>query len=88
MVVEAPDLLIDEAADIVAEISGAGVEITMALPPATAGPTERLIGYLVGNGVTADEQEILLRGELAALAARRGLPGAVVVRCEPLLEED
>jgi len=88
VVVEAPGFLIDEAADIVAEISGAGVEITMALPPAAAGPTERLIGYLVGNGAAADEQEVLLRGELAALAARRGIRGAIIVRCEPLLEED
>ena len=60
----------------------------MALPPAAAGPTERLIGYLVGNGAAADEQEVLLRGELAALEAQRGIPGAIVVRCEPLLEED
>jgi ribosomal protein L11 methyltransferase len=87
VIVEAPALLVEEAADIVAEISGAGVEITMALPPATAGPTERLIGYLDG-GDTADEQEALLRSELSALEARSGSTNAILVRCEPLLEED
>jgi len=87
VIVEAPALLVEEAADIVAEISGAGVEITMALPPAPAGPTERLIGYLDG-GDTADEQEALLRSELAALETRSGIPDAILVRCEPLLEED
>jgi ribosomal protein L11 methyltransferase len=87
VVVEAPAGLVDEAADIVAEISGAGVEITMALPPATPGPTERLIGYLTADD-TVDEQEALLRGELAALEARGGVPGVILVRCEPLLEED
>jgi ribosomal protein L11 methyltransferase len=87
VIVEAPALLLEEAADIVADISGAGVEITMALPPATTGPTERLIGYLDG-GDTADEREALLRSELAALEARSGIPDAILVRCEPLLEED
>ena len=87
VIVEAPAGLVEEAADIVAEVSGAGVEITMALPPATPGPTERLIGYLDG-GDTADDEETLLRGKLAALAVRNGVPGAIVVRCEPLLEED
>ncbi len=87
VIVEVPALLVESAADIVAEISGAGVEITMALPPAAPGPTERVIGYLAGEDA-ADEQEALLRGELAALEVRGGIPGAVVVRCEPLLEED
>lgn len=88
VVVEAPAGLVDAAADIVAGISGAGVEITMALPPAAPGPSERLIGYLAGNDDSADEQEALLRGELAALAASGGFPGSIVVHCEPLLEED
>ena len=87
VIVEAPALLVEEAADIVADISGAGVEIVMALPPATLGPTERLIGYLDG-GDTADEREALLRSELTALEARSGIPDAILVRCEPLLEED
>ncbi len=87
VIVEAPAGLADAAADIVAEISGAGVEITMALTPAAPGPTERLIGYLNADDAV-DEQEALLRSELAALAARGGSPGGIVVRCEPLLEED
>jgi len=87
VVVETPAGLVEEAADMVAEISGAGVEITMALPPALPGPTERVIGYLAGDD-TADGQESLLRGALAALATRSGVPGAIGVRCEPLLEED
>jgi len=73
VIVEVPALLVEAAADIVADVSGAGVEITMALPPATPGPSERVIGYLDG-GDTADEREALLRGELAALEARSGLP--------------
>ena len=87
VIVEAPALLAEAAADIVADVSGAGVEIAMALPPASAGPAERLIGYLDG-GDAADGQEALLRSELAALGARSGVPGAIVVRSEPLLEED
>jgi ribosomal protein L11 methyltransferase len=87
VIVEAPAGLVDEAADIVADVSGAGVEITMALPPAAPGLTERVIGYLTLDDA-ADEQEALLRGELAALAARGGVPGAIAVRSEPLLEED
>ncbi len=87
VIVEAPAGLVDDAADIVAEISGAGVEITMALPPAAPRPTERVIGYLAQDGA-ADEQEALLRGELAALEARSGVAGAIQVRAEPLLEED
>jgi len=87
VIVEVPAGLVDDAADIVAEISGAGVEISMALPPATPGPTERVIGYLAGDD-TAEEQEALLRSELAALEARGGSPGSIVVCCEPLLEED
>jgi ribosomal protein L11 methyltransferase len=59
----------------------------MALPPAAPGPTERVIGYLAGDD--ADAREVLLRGELASLETRSGLPsGAIVMRCEPLLEED
>ena len=87
VVVEAPAGLVDEAADIVAEVSGAGVEITMALPPATPRPTERVIGYLTLDDA-ADGREARLRRELAALAARGGAPGAIAVRSEPLLEED
>ncbi len=87
LVVEAPADLADAAADILAEISGAGVEITMALPPAAPGPTERLIGYLSGDD-TADEREALLRDALANLEVRSCAPGAIVVRSEPLLEED
>jgi ribosomal protein L11 methyltransferase len=87
VVVEAPAGLVDDAADILADISGAGVEITMALPPAVPGPTERVIGYLTADD-TVDEQEALLRGELSALGARSGVPGAITVRSEPLLEED
>lgn len=87
VIVEAPAGLVDEAADIVAVISGAGVEITMALPPAAPGPTERVIGYLTLDDA-ADGLEARLRGELAALAARGGVPGALAVRSEPLLEED
>jgi ribosomal protein L11 methyltransferase len=87
VVVEAPAGLVDEAADIVAEISGAGVEITMALPPAAPRPTERVIGYLAADDA-ADGKETLLRGELAALEARGGVVGAIEVRSEPLLEED
>ena len=45
VIVEAPVCLVDEVAGIVAGISGDGVEITMALPPAAPGPTERVIGY-------------------------------------------
>jgi len=87
VVVEAPAFLVEAAADIVADISGAGVEITMALPPATARPTERVIGYLAGDDAV-DEREALLRSELAALEARCDTPGAIAVRSEPLLEED
>lgn len=87
VIVEAPARLVDEVADIVTDISGAGVEIGMALSPAAPGPSERVIGYLAG-GDTADEQEALLRGELTALAAHRGAPGSIVVHGEPLLEED
>ncbi|MHB8836371.1 MAG: 50S ribosomal protein L11 methyltransferase [Candidatus Methylomirabilia bacterium] len=87
VVVEVPARLVEAAADIVAEVSGAGVEITMALPPAPPGPVERVIGYLAGDD-TADAREALLRSELASLEARSGLPGAIVVRSEPLLEED
>jgi len=88
VVVEAPAGLIDDAADIVAEISGAGVEITMALPPAAPRPVERVIGYLAGDEAAADDQEALLRSELAALEERTGAPGVIRVRTEPLLEED
>jgi len=87
VIVEAPALLVEGAADIVAEISGAGVEITMALPPDIAGPTERVIGYL-GGDEAVDEREALLRSELATLEARSAIPGSIVVRSEPLLEED
>lgn len=87
VIVEAPAGLADPAAEIVAAISGAGVEIGVALPPAAPGLIERLIGYLPGDD-SADEREAQLRGELAALAARAGVPGTIDVRCEPLLEED
>ena len=89
VIVEVPAGLVDAAADIVAEVSGAGVEITMALPPAARrAARERVIGYLAGDDA-ADEQEALLRGELAALAARGGARRArSLVRSEPLLEED
>jgi ribosomal protein L11 methyltransferase len=88
VVVEAPADLVDAAAEIVGEISGAGVEITMALPPAAPRPVERVIGYLAGDDEVADAQEALLHSGLEALAAGAGVPGALRVRTEPLLEED
>jgi ribosomal protein L11 methyltransferase len=85
--VEVPADLVEAAAEILAGISGAGVEIAPALPAAGGGARERVIGYLAGDD-RADGEEARLRSELEALGERAGTPGDVVVLSEPLLEED
>jgi ribosomal protein L11 methyltransferase len=85
--VEAPAGLVEATADILAGISGAGVEIAPAPPQADGGARERVIGYLAEGGDAA-AKEAGLRRELEALEGRCGTAGAVVVLSEPLLEED
>jgi ribosomal protein L11 methyltransferase len=86
MVVEVPAELGDAAADLLAEATGAGVEIAPAPAGAGGGMRERITAYLAeGEGAAAGEAA--LRRDLAALAARFG-GGEIDVRAEPLLEED
>ena len=85
--VEVPGELADAAADLLAGITGSGVEIVVAPPGHDGGSRERILGYLPEGGA-ADAGETALRREVAALAARAGDVVAVDVRSEPLLEED
>ncbi|HEY5998757.1 MAG TPA: 50S ribosomal protein L11 methyltransferase [bacterium] len=84
--VEVPASLTDAAADLLAEATGAGVEIAAAPPDARVGQRERITAYLA-DGEGAGDAEAALRRDLAALAARAGA-AAIAVRSEPLLEED
>ena len=87
VIVEVPTDLVEAAADVLAGVSGAGVEIAPAPPADGGGERERVIGYLAADD-RADGEEARLRLELEALEARAGTTGAVAVRSEPLLEED
>ncbi|HWR97125.1 MAG TPA: 50S ribosomal protein L11 methyltransferase [Candidatus Methanoperedens sp.] len=84
--VEVPAALADAAADLLVEASGAGVEIAPAAPDGEGGERERITAYLAGDA-GAEQGEVALRRDLAALAARAG-GGEMTVRGEPLLEED
>jgi ribosomal protein L11 methyltransferase len=86
VIVDVPADLSDAAAELLADRTGAGVEIAAAAPGADGAACERVLAYVAEDGA-ADEREATLRRELAALAARAGV-GAVTVRVEPLLEED
>jgi ribosomal protein L11 methyltransferase len=85
--VAVPEQIADAAADAVAELTGAGVEIGAAPPGAGGEPRERIIGYFAAELAAGDAEE-RLRGELAALAARAGAPATIEIASEPLLEED
>jgi ribosomal protein L11 methyltransferase len=92
-----PADLADAAADVIAEITGSGVEIA----PAPAGPEgaarETIVGYLAVER-DPDSGEEALRRELAKLASRAGgpamlassasAPAIIEITSEPLLEED
>src|SRR5512134_338610 len=82
-----PAELADAAADAIAGISGAGVEVATAPPGIDGTAREAIIGYLAGDR-DPDTLEAALRRELATLAARAGGPAPVEITCEPLLEED
>ena len=87
VIVEAPTDLVEVAADILAGVSGAGVEIASAPPAVDGVAREQVIGYLAADG-RAEGEEARLRRELKDLEARAGFPSAIAVRSEPLLEED
>ena len=86
VIVEVPADLSDAVAELLADRTGAGVEIAAAPPGADGCARERILAYVAEDGAAA-EREAFLRRELAALAARAG-GGAVTVSVEPLLEED
>jgi ribosomal protein L11 methyltransferase len=85
--VELPADLAEAAADLLAEISGSGVEVVHVPPAFEGGARERVIGYLAEDG-QVDGEEARLRRELEAIRARSGNLGAVAVRSDSLLEED
>jgi ribosomal protein L11 methyltransferase len=86
VIVEVPAVLSDAAADLLAEATGAGVEIAAAPADSRGGARERITAYVAG-GEGADAREDALRRDLGALAARGG-GAAIAVQSEALLEED
>jgi ribosomal protein L11 methyltransferase len=92
VIADVPAHLSDAAADLLAEATGTGVEIASADAAPGGGARERITAYLAEDGAAAAGEdaaagEAALRCELAALASRGG-GGEIVVRSEPLLEED
>jgi ribosomal protein L11 methyltransferase len=84
--VDVPAELAEAAADLLAEVSGAGMEVIPSRHGAGDAPREQVVGYLAADGSDAAAEARLRRG-LAALARHNG-GAAVIVRASLLLEED
>jgi ribosomal protein L11 methyltransferase len=87
-IVDAPAGLVEAVSEILADVSGTGVEISPAPAAADGGARERVIGYLAGDAA-GGEQQVRVRAALTELAVRHGVPaGALSVRSDELCEED
>lgn len=87
-IVEVPADLAEAVSELLADVSGTGVEIAPAPAAADGSARERVIGYLAGNAA-GDEQEARVRAALTELAVRHGASaGAVSVQSDELREQD